>query len=312
MEKKIIWNEEVVDSVVQKYIELNSLTSKAKIESIEITDKFVRINRFAINCEEDFSIDSLSCLEKYIDLEELHISNQPIKTLDGIEKLSKLSTICLNNNMITDISAIKDLKNITQLKLSKNIISDISALTKLKDLCLLDISYNDIEDISSLNGKSEMLYLYMNNNRISDFSPVLDMVELVEIAIAGNVSEEICSNESIGCESIDIMMNNLNPLRWCVFDREERNNIADYFRERITLLNPLYGLDMVPIAYYVDRARKEDEEYVLAVVPKDRVVIINKKRGIAVDGADVCYPSYKMFLNCEDALDYLVEETYCI
>ena len=88
--------------------------------------------------------------------------------------------------------------------------------------------------------------------------------------------------------------------------------VTDYLRDNITKLNPLYSLDLIPIAYYVDKTRKDDEEYVLCVVPKDRVVILNKKRGASVDGCDVSYPSYKMFLNHEDALDYMMEEYYCI
>ena len=129
------------------------------------------------------------------ELIELFCQNSDIDSLSGIEKLVNLEILDISGNSIVDLTPLKELSNLEVLELQNNLIYDISALVDLPKLKSLNIGNNDIQKIIALPSKLENLNI--DNNKIVTLEFLKDMVDfLVEI----NKNND--GNSSIGGISI--------------------------------------------------------------------------------------------------------------
>jgi len=110
--------------------------------------------------------------DRYRKIQELDLSNNNIKDLDGIENFTNLKTLNLNNNKIKSIKNLERLKKLHHISIRNNNISEINDITGLTQLELLDLSgntkINKIPDF--LNEMESLLVLKLANCSLKEFS----------------------------------------------------------------------------------------------------------------------------------------------
>lgn len=86
-------------------------------------------------------------LEPFVDLEELHLSDQGLTSLDGIEHLKKLVIIDAANNEINNLDAVIGLDKLEDLWINDNKIDswrEVDKLSKLPALRTIYMEHNPI------------------------------------------------------------------------------------------------------------------------------------------------------------------------
>jgi len=80
--------------------------------------------------------------DKHKEVEELDLSDNQIKDMEGLETFSNLKVLKLNNNQITQIRGLEKLDKLENLTLRNNKISEIKGFEKLPNIKLIDLSGN--------------------------------------------------------------------------------------------------------------------------------------------------------------------------
>ena len=124
----------------------------------------------------DIGISDITGLEFASNLEELHLSKNPITDLRPLANLTTLESLHLwnvsPNTPHLDLHPLASLINLEELSLENNRISDISPLENLKKLQRLHLMHNHIADVSSLAELTELQTLWIKRNPITDFTPL--------------------------------------------------------------------------------------------------------------------------------------------
>ncbi len=116
-------------------------------------------------------IPNLSNLSK---LENIDLSINKIKTLEGFGDLKKLKSLQLRYNEISEIRALGDLKSLEDLDLSHNNLTSsagfehLSALKNLKYLNLSENKITSLEEFDKLAGCENLTRLDLSRNQITD------------------------------------------------------------------------------------------------------------------------------------------------
>jgi len=152
-------------------------------------------------------IADLQGLEHAVNLTELMLPGQNIKSITPLGKLTKLNFLALEWNQITDLSPLsgvssleklvidknqiksleplKQLHNLTDLLASNNQVTDLAPIRNLK-LRWLIMAGNQIQDLSPLKGHPTLEYLYLDNNAIQNIEVLETIPNLQEVSLAGN------------------------------------------------------------------------------------------------------------------------------
>jgi len=133
----------------------------------------IKDNKIILSHQNIKDINIIKGLDKeYSNIEDLDLSDNLIKNLNGIEKFSNLKHLKLNNNQITSIKELDHLKKLQILSIRNNKISDLRELNRLVNVRYIDFSGNtNIEEIpESLNELSNLETLKLWNCNIKKFS----------------------------------------------------------------------------------------------------------------------------------------------
>lgn len=111
----------------------------------------------------------------YKEIEELDLSNNNIKNLEGIEDFTNLKRLNMNNNKINYITDLDSLKKLEYLSFRNNNLSEIQGFAELINLEHLDLSGNiKISKIpDSIHEMQSLKILKLNNCQIKEFSEVV-------------------------------------------------------------------------------------------------------------------------------------------
>ena len=128
---------------LNKYIQY---FEEMEFEYIKYNDKIIAIKNgksFDLSDQNIEHIDNIEGFENnYANVEELDLSNNKIKNLEGIEKFSNLRILKISNNHINNINGLDSLKKLQKLSLRNNNIAQIGVLKKISSLKYLDLSGN--------------------------------------------------------------------------------------------------------------------------------------------------------------------------
>ncbi len=133
------------------------------------------------NDVERTSIESLSTIEKLINLEELTMVYLNIQDLTPFSKLTKLTNLDLSFNNISDVSELGKITSLKKLQLISNKISNIDGLKTLTNLQDLNLYDNQIEDISALEGLDNLDTLLLANQKLNTEAMEGTTIDLPEI-----------------------------------------------------------------------------------------------------------------------------------
>jgi len=147
-----------------------------KLDTVKYNDRIIGLMNEQILNLRDQNIENIKNLEDlekhYKKIQELDLSNNNIKDLDGIENFTNLRTLNLNNNKIKSIKNLEKLKKLRLVLFRNNIISEIQGIEGLTKLEHLDLSGNTkISKIPDfLNKMESLIVLKLSNCSIKEFS----------------------------------------------------------------------------------------------------------------------------------------------
>lgn len=165
-----------------KISDINPLKNLTKLKHLNLDGNLIsdiiplvnlsNLNYLNIMYNED--IIDISPIENILLLEELWISNSPIKNIEPIKKLTKLKNLWLAKCEISDITVISELTELRSLFLKINYVSDISSLAKLTKMERLYLSNNNVSDISVLENMLNISWFILPDNQIEDIVPLVN------------------------------------------------------------------------------------------------------------------------------------------
>jgi len=154
----------------QKYLE------EIALDTVKYNDRIIGLMQEQILNLRDQNIENINQIEdlenRYKTIQELDLSNNNIKDLDGIENFTNLRTLNMNNNKIRDIKTLEKLKELRSVSFRNNNISEIQEIKELTKLEHLDLSGNTkIGKIPGFMNEMESLkVLKLANCSIKEFS----------------------------------------------------------------------------------------------------------------------------------------------
>ena len=126
------------------------------------------------------------------------ISEKPsIEDLSGLEAFSNLELLDLSGHAISDISPLKGLTSLTALSLAGNPVADVSPLAGLTDLKLLILSGSQAPDYGALSNLVNLQVLMLDNSTITDLTPLSGLTNLRQLHLANSSVEDLSPLEAI-------------------------------------------------------------------------------------------------------------------
>ncbi len=203
----------------------NKISNLAMLDYLPLSLKFLDLSsNYGFGDSENSSI--MSKLSRLINLEELIIIHNSMKTTEGISNLTNLKYLNLFDNYIENIDGIASLTNLEVLNLGENrtfsseqslenLNAALSPLQNLKELNLstiidptyngqiipylpelpkleiLNLEANNITDISNISNYTNLKELILYNNKISDMTPLAALSKLEYLYIGRNLIRNI-------------------------------------------------------------------------------------------------------------------------
>jgi internalin A len=159
-------------------------------------------------------IGSLDFLNELPLLESLDISGTTVTELSAVSNLSQLKSFGCWGSGIEDISPLSNCRRLESLSLWNNQIVDVEPLRQLTSLSYLDISNNQIESIAALSPLTQLSILYADNNSITDIAPLNHRTSLYWLGLSGNSVADITALTTLsGIEYLHLSENPVSDLR---------------------------------------------------------------------------------------------------
>lgn len=129
---------------------------------------------------EEATIENISGLERFLNLESLDLSFHTISDITPLEGLTKLRVLSLGGNPVSDISPLAGLTNLKGLILTNCTAHDYGVLANLANLEFLMLDHSTITDLSPLGSLMSLKYLYLAKSPINDYSPLAEIYPNLE------------------------------------------------------------------------------------------------------------------------------------
>eukprot|EP00943_MAST-04B_sp_MAST-4B-sp1_P002235 g2235.t1 len=203
------------------------------LETHEITPNylkhgFTRFNLAAIGADSE-SINDISILSSYKNLQDLNLSNAKIQSLAPLKYLHTLHSVDASNNEITEVldfetpdGSVLDTawtdgecyigSNLIKANLSNNRIFKIRDLSCFKSLTHLDLSNNRIQEIgSNLLQLEKIVTLNLSNNNLKMCDGIPQLVQNLDLS-ANALTELSPLSNLIDLKTINVDKNRLTSL----------------------------------------------------------------------------------------------------
>ncbi|GAS84115.1 leucine-rich repeat domain-containing protein [Paenibacillus amylolyticus] len=173
-------------------------------------------------------ISNLQGLEHAVNMTDLFLPGQNIKSIKPLNTLKKLTFLAVEGNQITDISPLSGLTNLQNLVMDDNKIKSLAPLKNMRKLTSLLASGNQVTDLSPLQ-KVKLEWVIMNGNKIQDLTPLKNHPTLQYLYVEDNLIEDIAVLETIP-HLTEVYLAN-NPLN----DRAEQ--IVKNLKKKVVLVS---------------------------------------------------------------------------
>ncbi|WP_281616223.1 CUB domain-containing protein [Flammeovirga sp. SubArs3] len=103
-------------------------------------------------------------------LEQLYVSNSPVKKIETQSKLTSLKSLVAINSKIQSFESFEGLSSLEKLYIQGNLLSSLPSLSPLSQLDTLIIKDNQLTSLIDLDQLSVLSYFDASNNELSDLS----------------------------------------------------------------------------------------------------------------------------------------------
>ena len=184
----------------------NGYLSTAEIESVTVMSLSGYLEEY---CGEGATIESMSGIEKFTNLEKLYCASVGLQTLDVSSNTALTQLTCMGNAMQS--LTLGSLPNLTRLNCSDNELTSLD-VTGCTELQVLQANVNKLTSIDvSKNTKLTLLYVYQNDLTSLNTAYNLSLNDLrcssnhiAELDLSTNTSLANISTEFIGNQWIDL------------------------------------------------------------------------------------------------------------
>jgi hypothetical protein len=184
-----------------------SLTCGGGIESLSGVERLVNLASLDLRDNEIRDLSPLEGLEK---LSQLTLTGNQIADLAPLATLPVLTDLGLSGNQVHDLGPLADVPSLRLLGLADNQISDLSPLAGLTGLAELDLSRNAITDVRPLSTLAQLNRLQVTDDRIADLAPLGRLAALTSLDVSGNQVADVSG--LAGAQRLDELWLGRNPL----------------------------------------------------------------------------------------------------
>ncbi len=131
-------------------------------------------------------LTSLQGLEDFTQLKELSLYGNQITSAHGIGRIKNLEKLNLFGNALTSAKDLQNLTNLTDLVLSGNQLSSIEGLEKLYQLESLSLEGNQLTTLQGLEELEDLRQLYLGGNRLNSVAALFSLTKLEVIDLGWN------------------------------------------------------------------------------------------------------------------------------
>lgn len=130
-------------------------------------------------------LTDISVLKDLTGLRDLHLSCQPVKTLNGLQYLESLENLSIEHcSALEDASAAFTLQQLTSLSLRRNEkLSSVQGIRNLYNLERLELDGSKIDDISQVFELDELRSVCVRNTRVTSIEGIQNLKKLTCLII---------------------------------------------------------------------------------------------------------------------------------
>jgi len=162
-------------------------------------------------------IDPLIELRNLSNLEDLHLYDNHLKSINSMGELPSLKTLLLSGNQISDLKPLEKFHNLNQLSVANNRVFTLDGLQTLEKLQRLNLAENHICDLRPLRSLKSLHSLDLHSNIITDANELTNLGGLRSLGLSHNLLSdpvpilhlEFLSNLSLSHNRIPIENANL-------------------------------------------------------------------------------------------------------
>ena len=136
-------------------------------------------------------LDSLDGLQNSKSLRVLNITNNRIKTINQIEKFLNLIYLFANNNSLTSLTGIESSTKLFRLEVANNKLTSIEPVKNLVKLRYITADSNSIDTTIHLSKLTLLEYIYFKDNKLKSLEGFKNLRNLRKIKLDGNQIELI-------------------------------------------------------------------------------------------------------------------------
>jgi Leucine-rich repeat (LRR) protein len=148
LEKTVKVGDKPTREILHQLVEQRVLNlGEASVSELASLGEFVRLEELSLS---GTSITDLSTLSN-LSIRSLHVTNSPLKTLDGIGALPDLHDLDISNTPITELKPISKMSNIARFSCAGTEVRRLDALEQLSFLEYLDCSNTSVGKLDGVN-----------------------------------------------------------------------------------------------------------------------------------------------------------------
>ncbi|KAG5492961.1 hypothetical protein JKF63_01541 [Porcisia hertigi] len=134
----------------------------------------------------NIGLESIADFAPLAHVEELWLSENHIRVIEGLDNMTRLRRLYLHNNRIESLNGLPPLRHLRELWLSSNRLSALTHLTPLRKLRVLYVSGNPLENLDDAFSK-DMSHLNELNLSGCHLSSITDLYHLQQLSCLRNL-----------------------------------------------------------------------------------------------------------------------------
>lgn len=160
--------------------------SHLAITGLEITDPqdFAALDSLESLNLENTGLTTLSYVPDK-QLRSLHVTHNPLKTLDFIGDFARLHVLDISDTDVTDLGPVTTLERLEDLRFASTPVADLSTLTAMRSLQTIAGSGSQVADIAPLGTLPNLRELILTTDKVISLEPLKHIETLESLAVSG-------------------------------------------------------------------------------------------------------------------------------
>ncbi|CAL5975002.1 Conserved_hypothetical protein [Hexamita inflata] len=233
---------------------------------------FDKIKKFDCqNCE----LTQVKELKNLVNLEEVNLSANQLRSLQGVEGLEHLNRLTANSNMllflfefksldhlyhinlcdnqITSLAALKNVKNLTELLIANNRLNSLDGVEELRNLVKLDIAGNLLSSLTPIRSLRKITHLFIQKNRIELADELFNISQMQNLQVINLIENPMVDEPEFESKILCTVNENVKEVYYFFNEQNE----APTMKPKIEALRPSIAFIQSKMGEIIDEKEKQ-------------------------------------------------------